>query len=62
MQEILDEIRGIKGELLNLRNDVLYIQHTLNKLEKKLDKPTEPKQQENKLENLYGSNTRIEKF
>ena len=62
MQEILDEIRGIKGELLNLRNDVLYIQHTLNKLEKKLNKPAEPKKEENNLENLYGSNTRIEKF
>jgi len=62
MQEILDEIRSIKGELLNLRNDVLYVQHTLNKLEKKLDKPVEPKIQDNKLENLYGPNTKIEKF
>jgi|LakMenE01Jun11ns_1017448.scaffolds.fasta_scaffold7919939_2 hypothetical protein len=62
MQEILDEIRSIRSELLNLRNDVLYVQHTLNKLEKKLDKPAEPKFQDNKLENLYGPNTKIEKF
>jgi hypothetical protein len=62
MQEILDEIRSIRSELLNLRNDVLYVQHTLNKLEKKLDKPAESKFQDNKLENLYGPNTKIEKF
>ena len=62
MEAILEELKIVRRELLNLRNDVLYIQHAMTKLEKKLDKLSEPKQTQENLENLYGPNTRIEKF
>lgn len=62
MEEIIKELKNIKGELLNLRNDVLYIQHTLTKFEKKLNTLAEPKQTDKTLENVYGPNTKIEKF
>jgi hypothetical protein len=62
MEEILEELKIVRRELLNLRNDVLYVQHVMTKLEKKLDKLSEPKKPQENLENLYGSNTTIEKF
>jgi hypothetical protein len=62
MEEILEELKIVRRELLNLRNDVLYVQHVMTKLEKKLDKLSEPKKPQENLENLYGSNTTIEKL
>lgn len=62
MQDIIQELKSIKGELLNLRNDVLYIQHLLTKFEKKIDKLDKPEATEKNIENIYGPNTKIEKF
>lgn len=62
MQDIIQELKSIKGELLNLRNDVLYIQHLLTKFEKKIDKLDKLEATEKNIENIYGPNTKIEKF
>ena len=62
-QDIQELLIKIKGEIVKLRNDVLLTQHTVNQIEKKLEKlETKSLSPEPNLDQVYGKNTRIEKF
>ena len=65
--ELKEELRKLRGDLVMLRNDVLAIQYTMTKLEKKInaiadEKSKQPPLTDDGMGQIFGKNTRIEKF
>jgi hypothetical protein len=64
--ELLEELRKIRGEVVKMRNDVLISQHVLNILEKKVDKllaaDKQPQTTPTEISQIFGAGTRVEKL
>lgn len=66
-----DLLKDIKGQLLMLRNDILLMQHSIDKMDERIKKLSEAKQQEqtppanindSTLASIWGDSTTIEKL
>jgi len=66
-----DLLKDIKGQLLLLRNDILLMQHSIDKMDERIKKLAEAKQQEqtapanindSTLASIWGDSTTIEKL
>ena len=61
---MLEVMRGIRGEIVKLRNDMLMLRVAVESIEKEIKKPKENQQspQDIALDSIFGKGTIVEKL